>query len=105
MKTNDVIETLIKIQAKTIKRWEALRRNKYYKIDRENAIVTYNERLKAEGKRPEDDPNTAEFLFQTSPEGSELACQYGLTLPFNPEEDLWEADKTACVGRREMGQG
>lgn len=101
MKTGDVIETLIKIQAKTIKRWEALRRNKYYKIDRENAIATYNERLKAEGKRPEDNPNAAEVLFLTSPEGSELARKYGLTLPFNPEDDIWrEDDKTYILFSR-----
>src|SRR5208282_730642 len=89
MKKDDVLETLIKINAKKIRRWEALRRNEHYKIDRKNAFAAYMERLKAEGKRPKDDPNAAEFLFQTSPEGSELARKYNLTLPFDPNEELF----------------
>lgn len=99
MKKDDVLETLININTKKIRGWEALRRNKHYKIDRENAFAAYMERLKAEGKRPEDDPN-AEFLFHASPEGSELARKYNLILPFDPKEPLFEPQKDyICSGK------
>jgi hypothetical protein len=86
MKNDVFFETLIKIQSKIVKRWEALRRNTGYQDGRLAAYEAFLSRIISEGTEP-NNPDI-KSLFYTSPEGLQFAHNYKLILPFDPEDDL-----------------